>query len=141
MADKTQKDFVTTGQAAELCSVTPDAVLKWVKAGRIPANRTPGGHYRIPRQALFSIIESGELLPPKSEPGSPFKFCWDYFSVGGKVKKGCLKCIAFRSRALRCYEMKDLPENAGFSGLFAINPVPIAIIIVSSMASGRIFWS
>jgi len=120
MAERIQKEFVTTGQAAELCSVTPDAVLKWVKAGRIPASRTPGGHFRIHRSALLSIMESGELSVSAAEekPGQPYKFCWDYYSVGGKVKKGCLKCIAFRSRALRCYEMRDLPKNAGFAGLF-----------------------
>ncbi len=120
MAQKAQKEFVTTGQAAELCSVTPDAVLKWVKAGRIPASRTPGGHFRIHRSALLSIMESGELALSAAEekPEQPYKFCWDYYAVGGKVKKGCLKCIAFRSRALRCYEMRDLPKNAGFAGLF-----------------------
>ena len=42
----------TTGQAARLCSVTPDTVLKWIKAGRIEAQRTAGGHYRISPQEL-----------------------------------------------------------------------------------------
>ena len=34
------KRFLTTGQAAELCSVTPDTVLKWIRSGRLAAART-----------------------------------------------------------------------------------------------------
>ena len=39
--------LLTTGQAAKLCAVTPDTVLKWIKKGRLEATRTAGGHYRV----------------------------------------------------------------------------------------------
>ena len=49
-------DLLTTGQAARLCSVTPDTVLKWIKKGRLRGVRTAGGHYRIERRLLDPLI-------------------------------------------------------------------------------------
>ena len=57
-----QKHY-TTSQAAKLLSVSADTVLKWVKAGKINSYRTPGGHYRIPADAV-------ETLLPARSPGS-----------------------------------------------------------------------
>jgi len=39
--------LLTTGQAARICSVTADTVLKWIRSGYLPARRTAGGHHRI----------------------------------------------------------------------------------------------
>jgi two-component system, OmpR family, response regulator len=39
--------FFTTSEVARYCAVTNDGVLKWIKAGKIQAFSTPGGHYRI----------------------------------------------------------------------------------------------
>ena len=36
------KNYLTTTQAAKLLSVSPDTVLKWVKAGKLQARRTLG---------------------------------------------------------------------------------------------------
>ena len=47
MAKRSQDTMITTGEAADMCCVTPDAVLKWIKGGKIPGVRTAGGHYRI----------------------------------------------------------------------------------------------
>ena len=44
MADR---KWLSTGEAAKLCSVTPDAVQKWIRSRRLAAQKTPGGHYRI----------------------------------------------------------------------------------------------
>jgi excisionase family DNA binding protein len=38
---------LTTGEIAKYCHVTPVAVLKWIKAGKIQAYSTPGGHFRV----------------------------------------------------------------------------------------------
>lgn len=45
-------EWVTTGEAARLCSVTADAVQKWIRLGRLTAQRTAGGHYRIARRDI-----------------------------------------------------------------------------------------
>ncbi len=113
-----KSEHISTGQAAQLCSVTPDTVLKWVKSGRISANRTAGGHYRISRSAILTYLESGEFQQAQTPRSHPFQFCWEYNSTQGEVKDGCLTCIAYRSRALRCYEMRELPSDAGYNGLY-----------------------
>jgi excisionase family DNA binding protein len=113
-----RKKFVSTGKAAELCSVTPDTVLKWIKSGKIPANRTPGGHYRIRRETLLGIIESGTLpSAPTENVKQPFQFCWEYYENNGGFEKKCRQCIVYMSRALRCYEMVRLPAESGHARL------------------------
>jgi excisionase family DNA binding protein len=37
-----QRNLLSTGRAAELCSVTPDTILKWIKRGRLSGVRTAG---------------------------------------------------------------------------------------------------
>lgn len=117
MAEATkQKEFLTTTQAAELLSVSPDTVLKWVKAGKIESTRTLGGHFRIPRSALnLSDVEvSGEkLVQGENTIPVTHQYCWEYLARGGEIKPDCLECITYRSRTRRCYELRDLPEGMG----------------------------
>jgi excisionase family DNA binding protein len=115
------KDYVSTGQAAELCSVTPDTVLKWIKAGKLPANRTPGGHYRIPRETLLNVIETGNLDTIPETTARSFQFCWEYYEKNGDSCDKCPQCIVFRSRAKRCYELGQLPVESGHAHVFCKN--------------------
>ncbi len=113
MADHNQKDFLTTGEAAELCSVTPDTVLKWIRAGKIPANRTPGGHHRIPIDALTVIFDTKNHLSNGNKTVDTFQHCWEFYSKSGSISKECKECIVFRSGTKRCYEISDLPIESG----------------------------
>jgi excisionase family DNA binding protein len=113
------KEYITTGQAAILCSVTPDAVLKWIKAGKIPARRTPGGHYRIRSKDIQHLIESETSLPVTVRKDKrPFQYCWEFNSGSSEVLEECRKCIVYRSKTLRCYEMVRLPSEAGHARFF-----------------------
>ena len=119
MADITDKDlskdFLTTTQAARLLCVSPDTVLKWVKAGKIRSYRTLGGHFRIPLSELDVPEAPGEVETNGSPAGRPLvhQYCWEYLAAGGPVKEECKECITYRSRARRCYELKDLPGGMG----------------------------
>ncbi len=116
--------FLTTGQAAELCSVTPDTVLKWIRSGRLAAARTAGGHHRIERSALERFVAEPQVSnEPTSHapalrtdliPGERrFQFCWE-FKSREKALEVCTKCAAFLMRAQRCYEVAKLvPEGEG----------------------------
>ena len=111
------KDYFTTTEAAKLLSVAPDTVLKWVKAGKVKSYRTLGGHFRIPANELESMAsaarapvrtgEADELQPVLHQ------YCWEYLAAGGDIKSECRDCITFKSRARRCYELKDLPGGLG----------------------------
>ena len=117
MANKDSgKDYLTTTEAAHLLAVSPDTVLKWVRAGRVKSYRTLGGHFRIPLSEV-GVLESGrgsgaESVTAVAEP-IMHQYCWEYLAAGGAIKPHCRDCITFRSRARRCYELKELPGGLG----------------------------
>lgn len=106
--------LLSTGKAAEKLSVTPDAVLKWIKSGRLPALRTAGGHYRIAQSDLDGLVGGG--LGPPAKEGRGFVYCWEYYGTGGTTSDDCLECLVYRARAHRCYEISALASEVGYSG-------------------------
>ena len=52
-----REETVSTGQAAKLCGVKPDTILKWIKKDKIYAFQTAGGHYRIHKDKLKPYLE------------------------------------------------------------------------------------
>jgi len=117
MAHSLSKDFYTTGEAAALCSVTSDTVLKWIQSGKISATRTPGGHHRIPRNVIIPLLESEHLLPHGGDNNS-FQYCWEFYSKSGRIPEGCKTCIVYKSRTSRCYELSKPPNNDEHNALF-----------------------
>jgi excisionase family DNA binding protein len=106
VADK----LLTTGQAARLCSVTRDTVLRWVRSGQLKGTRTPGGHYRIdPRNVEEVMARTAEM---RAEP------CWSFHANGGDIHQDCEECIVYKARALRCFEMSHLENGAGHGKRF-----------------------
>ena len=124
---------MTTGQAATLCAVTPDTVLKWIKKGRLAATRTAGGHYRValpdvePFMAGFGqkgpaatavAPRSPDSVPggTKEEPeGVP---CWEFLSENGETREVCRQCVVYRVRATRCFLMAGLETDVGHAHQF-----------------------
>jgi excisionase family DNA binding protein len=43
-----EDSWLTRTDVAHLFQVSPSTVTRWAREGRIPAKRTPGGHYRYP---------------------------------------------------------------------------------------------
>jgi len=125
--------FLTTGQAASICSVTPDTVLKWIRSGQMPARRTPGGHHRIDRKDLDTFLAPSEPQPVKADPApicfaeqaaleAPAsepnrRYCWEYNGKGG-VREECLACAVYLMRAHRCYEVAKLAPDAVHSRIY-----------------------
>jgi excisionase family DNA binding protein len=107
------KNYLTTGEAAAIFDVDPDTILRWIKSGDIPAIRTPGGHYRINRNVFLT-----KMIKEKNETQTDFSYCWEYNSKSGIIRDGCKKCIVYKSRASKCYELGKLPIPIGHSKLF-----------------------
>jgi excisionase family DNA binding protein len=116
--------LMTTGEVAKLCGVTPDAVLKWIKAGKLPATRTPGGHFRVSRDTCSAM---GLGKPPQEEPQiaavnpgdkSGESRCWEFFGVNGTPRDTCLKCVVFLAGAQHCYKLAELGEQTGHTRNF-----------------------
>ena len=121
MAQRLQKRtldrLLSTGKAARRLSVTPDAVLKWIKSGRLPAVRTAGGHYRVAESDLDGLMND-HLGPPAHPEGNGFVYCWEYYASGDEPNDDCLGCLVYRARARRCYEMSGLATEAGYAGAY-----------------------
>jgi excisionase family DNA binding protein len=128
-----KSDLLTTGQAAKLCAVTPDTVLKWIKKGRLKASRTAGGHFRValpdlrPFMAGFgqedrSLATVKISTPVSSHDGTEATAadlsCWEYLAVDGTVREECKQCVVYRVRATRCFLMAGLDGNVGHSKQF-----------------------
>lgn len=45
---RSDKGWLTAAQVAARYGVTPQAVYKWIRAGRVTAEQTPGGSWRLP---------------------------------------------------------------------------------------------
>lgn len=114
-----ESDLLTTGEVARLCGVTPDAVLKWIKKGRLHAIRTAGGHYRVSRGECAAMRAQKNPDAPLCQPGGaraaldrPLR-CWEYFGGGGAPSETCRKCLVFRAKVERCYEVAEFGETVG----------------------------
>ncbi len=114
------KEFLTTGEVAVMISVTPDAVLKWIKTGKIPASRTIGGHFRIHRNAIPSYLFDKEMPQRVEEQNNLFQYCWEFNTKNEEDLEECRGCIVYRARAKCCFEMIKLPAEAGHFKKFCL---------------------
>jgi excisionase family DNA binding protein len=110
---------LSTGRAAQLCSVNPDTVLKWIKKGRLAAARTAGGHYRIDEDdlaALVPALNALETLPTQASEDArrPLR-CWEYLGGPGAVRNGCKKCVVYQVRSAWCFQLASLTCDIGHS--------------------------
>jgi excisionase family DNA binding protein len=50
--------FLRSAQAAAILPLTPTTINRWTQAGRLPFQRTIGGHRRYPEQANRELAAS-----------------------------------------------------------------------------------
>jgi excisionase family DNA binding protein len=50
--------FLFTSQVADLLHVSPKTIARWAKQGRLPFQRTLGGHRRYPEPAIRELLAS-----------------------------------------------------------------------------------
>jgi len=53
---KPRSAYLTTTEFARICGVSRFTIINWAKRGKIRANRTIGGHYRIPASEALSLL-------------------------------------------------------------------------------------
>ena len=55
-----EKEYISTARAARICGVSTDTIRHWIDRGYIQKSdgyKPPGGHIRVAKQAIFSMIE------------------------------------------------------------------------------------
>jgi excisionase family DNA binding protein len=62
---------LSTGEVARILHVTPVAVFRWIRAGKLKAYRVPGGRYRVPRAEFRTFLADNRI--PVSFDARPVK--------------------------------------------------------------------
>lgn len=53
---RTQREYLTPGEAARALHVSPKTVIRWANAGMIPFMLTLGGHRRFLRTDIDAVV-------------------------------------------------------------------------------------
>jgi excisionase family DNA binding protein len=64
------KDLYTTGEAAEICRISQQTIIRCFDAGRLDGFRVPGSKFRrIPRQSLVKFMKENKIPLDAMESG------------------------------------------------------------------------
>jgi len=64
------KDLFTTGEAAEVCKISQQTIIRCFDAGRLEGFRIPGSKFRrIPRQSLIKFMKGNDIPLETIESG------------------------------------------------------------------------
>jgi excisionase family DNA binding protein len=64
------KDLFTTGEAAEICRVSQQTIIRCFDSGRLEGFRVPGSRFRrIPRPSLIKFMKDNSIPPDNLESG------------------------------------------------------------------------
>ncbi len=64
------KTVFTTGEAAEICKVSQQTIIRCFDSGRLKGFRVPGSRFRrIPREALIAFMRDNNIPPDALENG------------------------------------------------------------------------
>jgi excisionase family DNA binding protein len=106
---------LTSGQAARYCLVSADTIANWITAGRLAAQRTAGGQYRIRVHDLRAFMQAHDMRTELlDEESGHCPACWDFWAAraAGRLLDGvcgtCTDCPVYRSGAARCREVRPL---------------------------------
>jgi excisionase family DNA binding protein len=110
---------LSTGQAARFCYVTPESILNWIHSGRLRAQRTAGGQYRILVDDLRRfMVENGMDTTSLHEDQDARPYCWEFHGeaaakYGNPRLEVCEGCLVKRSGTLNCWELHGLLPVTG----------------------------
>jgi excisionase family DNA binding protein len=64
------KSVFTTGEAAEICKVSQQTIIRCFDSGRLKGFRVPGSRFRrIPREALMQFMKDNGIPPDSIDSG------------------------------------------------------------------------
>jgi excisionase family DNA binding protein len=89
------RGFYTTHEAARLLGVSLPTVVNWIKARRLQAHRTPGGHRRIAREDLAAfMVRHGMPLPEELSDAAPARQKALVLAEPGPMREGLARQLA-----------------------------------------------
>src|SRR5512147_2990861 len=87
--------FYTTFEAARILGVSLPTVVNWIKARRLKAHRTPGGHRRIAEEDLAAfMLRHGMPVPPELSGAAPERRKALVIGEPGPAREGAVRLLA-----------------------------------------------
>jgi excisionase family DNA binding protein len=108
---RSQRLAVSSGQAARYCLVSSDTIANWIGAGRLPAQRTAGGQYRIRLSDLRTFMREHSMKTDLLDEELCLPtVCWRFWTPVGQSDPPatCVECPVFRAQAVVCHEVRPL---------------------------------
>ncbi|BDG02449.1 MerR family transcriptional regulator [Anaeromyxobacter oryzae] len=125
------RSFYTTFEAARLLGVSLPTVVNWIKARRIKAHRTPGGHRRIAREDLAAfMVRQGIPIPEELSDAAPGRRKVLVVADAGPAREGTARRLAIAG-----YDVEQ--ATPGFAaGAAAARYAPDAIVLHAPSPDG-----
>ncbi len=123
--------FYTTHEAARLLGVSLPTVVNWIKARRLKAHRTPGGHRRIAREDLAAfMLRHGIPVPEELSGVVPSRRKALVLGEAGPMREGLSRQLAAAGYAVE-------QASPGFTaGAAAARFEPELLVLIAERADG-----
>jgi excisionase family DNA binding protein len=123
--------FYTTHEAAKILGVSLPTVVNWIKARRLKAHRTPGGHRRIAREELaIFMVRHGMPLPEELAGAAPERPKALVIGDPGPMREGLVRQLAQGGYAVE-------QASTGFAaGAAAARVDPDLVVLSADSADG-----
>jgi excisionase family DNA binding protein len=123
--------YYTTFEAAQVLGVSLPTVVNWIKARRIKAHRTPGGHRRIAREDLATfMVRQGIPLPDELADAAPARRKVLVIAEAGPAREGTARQLSQAGFAVE-------QVSPGFAaGAAAARFAPEAVVLHASSPDG-----
>ncbi len=125
------RPFYTTFEAAQILGVSLPTVVNWIKAKRLEAHRTPGGHRRIAREELAAfMLRYGMPLPDELVGAVPASRKVLVIAEPGPAREGAAQQLAAAGYAVE-------QSSPGFeAGATAARYQPNAVVLHAGAPDG-----
>jgi excisionase family DNA binding protein len=123
--------YYTTFEAAQLLGVSLPTVVNWIKARRIKAHRTPGGHRRIAREDLAAfMLRHGMPVPAELSGVAPARLKALVVAEPGPGREGIARQLAAAGYAVE-------QASPGFAaGATAARYEPDVVVVAAPARGG-----
>lgn len=123
--------YYTTFEAARLLGVSLPTVVNWIKARRLKAHRTPGGHRRIAREDLAGfMVRHGIPLPEELSDAVAGRRKALVIADGGPHREGIARRLAAAGYAV------DQASPGFAAGAAAARFEPDVVVLFATSADG-----
>lgn len=123
--------FYTTFEAAQVLGVSLPTVVNWIKARRLKAHRTPGGHRRIAREDLATfMLRHGMPVPDELAGAAPGRRKVLVVAEPGPAREGAVRQLVAAGYAVE-------QSSPGFAaGAAAARYEPDAVVLHATAPDG-----